>query len=167
MSLHNYPSKKVEYEGSKILAVPENNLYKITKEEKCPLESCVLKEQGCGKDYAGDDISILQVSPFEISYKTTLIQGGQKEKTICVSCKNEVETMNKDDFQISQSSMKPYFSEKPPSIIEVNINDLPDVFRQTFPKLMRNLEYKIETKYVGFYEIPGARVVFKNDEFQI
>ena len=63
--------------------------------------------------------------------------------------------------------MKPYFSEKPPSIIEININDLPDLFRQTFPKLMRNLEYKIETKYVGFEEIPGARVVFKNDEFQI
>ena len=67
----------------------------------CAVTSCTLKIQGCGAAYTPGNQAVAGTTPFGIT-ATKNVNGGYIE-TVCVSCSNTLQTIDYDNFKITQT----------------------------------------------------------------
>ena len=67
--------------------------------EKCPINSCVLKNKGCQTAYTGNNIKISQSKPWYLTTSRTQNNVDQND-LLCIQCSNGEQTITHDNFKV-------------------------------------------------------------------
>ena len=71
-----------------------------SEETECPVSQCILKNQGCQKEYTGTNLYMERGYPWRIRSSNDVDYG--KNEKVCIECSNSDQTIQHDGFSVLQ-----------------------------------------------------------------